>query len=88
MLEEIAKYDKDFLEGTFLTKVDHIFIMILDAIMDNDMSSVKHFLSENIYLTLQEKNIYGDNTFIKNEISSIIEIVNNNARIIYGSLIK
>ena len=37
---------------------------------------------------VKEKNIYGDNTFIKNEISSIIEIVNNNARIIYGSLIK
>lgn len=37
---------------------------------------------------VKEKNIYGDNTFIQNEISSIIEIVNNNARIIYGSLIK
>ena len=28
--------------------------MILDAIMDNDMSSVKHFLSEDIYLKYEE----------------------------------
>ncbi len=54
MLEEIAKYDKDFSEGTFLTKVDHIFIMILDAIMENDMSNVKHFLNEDIYLKYEE----------------------------------
>ncbi len=37
---------------------------------------------------VNEKNIYGDNTFIKNEITSIIETINSNARIIYGSLTK
>ena len=48
-MNEIIKYDKDFDESVFLTKADHIFIMILDAIMDNDMSSVKHYLTDEIY---------------------------------------
>ena len=49
MIEEIKKYDSDFTEATFYTKVDHIFIMLLTAIMENDLSSVKHYLSEDIY---------------------------------------
>ena len=49
MTDEIRKYDDDFTEATFLTKADHIFIMILSAIMENDLSSVKHYLSENVY---------------------------------------
>ena len=49
MIEELEKLDKNFSEGTFLTKVDHIFIMILNGIMDNDMTSVKHYLSNEVY---------------------------------------
>ena len=49
MIQEIQKYDKNFDEAMFLSKVDHIFIMVLNAIMDRDMSSVKHYLSNNIY---------------------------------------
>lgn len=49
MTEEIRKYDKDYTEATFKTKVDHIFIMILSAIMEGDMSSVKHYLREDVY---------------------------------------
>ena len=49
MIEEIIKYDKGFTEATFLTKADHIFIMILNAIMENDLSTVKHYLSEDVY---------------------------------------
>ena len=49
MIEEIKKYDYDFTEATFYTKVDHIFIMLLSAIMENDLSSVKHYLSEKLY---------------------------------------
>ena len=49
MLEEIKKYDKEFVESEFITKADHIFIMILNAIMENDLSTVKHYLSEDVY---------------------------------------
>ena len=47
MLEGIKEYDKSFNESLFLTKVDHVFIMLLTAIMERDISSVKHYLSDN-----------------------------------------
>ena len=49
MIEEIKKIDTNFDEAMFLSKVDHIFIMILDAIMERDLSTVKHYLSDDIY---------------------------------------
>ena len=49
MENEILKYDGTFTEATFLTKADHIYIMILNAIIDKDMNEVKHYLSENVY---------------------------------------
>ena len=54
MIEEIRKYDKDFNEATFISKVDHIFIMILNAIMDNNIDSVKHYLSNDVYKKYNE----------------------------------
>ena len=49
MIEEIKKIDTNFDEAMFLSKVDHIFIMILDAIMERDLNTVKHYLSDDIY---------------------------------------
>ena len=49
MIEKITENDTNFNEALFLSKVDHIFIMILDAILENDMISVKHYLSDNVY---------------------------------------
>ena len=66
MIEEIQKYDKDFTEATFLTKADHIFIMILSAIMENDLSSVKHYLSGDIYNHFDELvNSYKEDKLIR-----------------------
>lgn len=48
MIEEILKYDKNFDESVFLTRVDHIYIMVLSAIMENDINSVRHYLSDEI----------------------------------------
>ena len=47
--DEIKKYDEDFDLAHFYTKVDHIFTMILSAIMERDTSNVKHYLSNEIY---------------------------------------
>lgn len=49
MTEEILKYDENFTEATFITKADHIYMMILNAIIDKDLNEVKHYLSENVY---------------------------------------
>ena len=49
MTEEIIKYDSDFTEATFLTKVDHIYMMILESIMDKNLDEVKHYLSDEDY---------------------------------------
>ena len=48
MKSEILKYDSSFDESVFLTRIDHIYIMVLSAIMANDMSSVSHYLNEDI----------------------------------------
>ena len=49
MIEEIKSYDKNFNEELFISNTDHIFIMLLDAIMDNDITNVKHFLSDEVF---------------------------------------
>ncbi len=52
MIEEIKKYDKNFNEDLFLSNTDHIFIMILDAIMDKNITNVKHYITENVFTSL------------------------------------
>ena len=41
-------------EAEFKTKVDHIFIMLLSAIMENDLKDVKHYLSDEVEEKLQK----------------------------------
>lgn len=48
-MANIQDYDKNYSEGIFLTKIDHIFIMLLNSIMDNNMESVKNYLSDEVY---------------------------------------
>ena len=49
MIEKIKELDKNFNEALFLSRADHIFIMILDSILSQDMSTVKHYLSNDVY---------------------------------------
>ena len=49
MIDKIKEYDSSFTEATFYTKADHIFIMVLSVIMERDMSTVKHYLSDELY---------------------------------------
>ena len=49
MIEEIRNYDTNFNEDVFIGKVDRIFIMILDAIMEGNILNVKHYINDEIY---------------------------------------
>ena len=49
MTNKILEYDNNFNEAIFLSRVDHIFIMILDSILEKDMIKVKHYLSEDVF---------------------------------------
>ena len=48
MIEEIKKYDTSFNEATFISKVDRILMMTLDAIMQKDIKIVDHYASDNV----------------------------------------
>lgn len=90
MIEKILEYDKNFDESVFLTRIDHIMIMILGGIMENNMKDVKHYLSDETYdkfTTLVEDykskgitRIFGEMN-IKNSSISNVEIVDNKINI-------
>ena len=70
MMEDITKYDKEFNESKFISKVDHMFIMILDAIMDKNIDNVKHYISDDIYNKLNELiNSYDNKTRLFDEMN-------------------
>lgn len=66
MIEEIKKYDKEFNEDVFIGKVDRIFIMILDAIMERNILNIKHYINEEIYNRYTELvNSYNEKNVIR-----------------------
>ena len=48
-MNELLKIDSTFNEGMFITKVNNIFVMLHSAVMMDDLSRVKHFLSDDVY---------------------------------------
>ena len=48
-LKELIKEDSTFSESSFLAKVDNTYIMLLSAIMTDNLPKVKHKLSANLY---------------------------------------
>lgn len=48
MIDEIKKYDKTFNESSFIGKVDRIFMMTLDSIMQKDINVVDHYANDNV----------------------------------------
>ena len=55
MLNELIKYDTNFNEASFKSYIDNIFVKLFTAIMLDELDTVKHFLSENVYNEYQEK---------------------------------
>ncbi len=48
-MENIKMIDQNFNEALFITKVNNIFVKLHTAVMLNDLESVKHFLSIDVY---------------------------------------
>ena len=48
-LKELIKEDSTFSESSFLAKVDNTYIMLLSAIMTDNLPKVKHKLSSTLY---------------------------------------
>ena len=44
-MKDLLEIDTSFNENMFITKVNHIFIMLYSAIMMDDMNRVRHFIS-------------------------------------------
>ena len=49
MIEELIKYDTNFNEGMFKSYIDNVFVKLYTAVMLDDLESIKHFLSEEMY---------------------------------------
>ena len=54
-LEDLIKKDKSFSESGFLAKVDNTYIMILMAIMTEDLKRVDHKVGDELYQELTIK---------------------------------
>ena len=48
-VEEYTKIDGNFSESAFISKVDNTFIMLLSAIMTDNIPRVKHKISDELY---------------------------------------
>lgn len=47
-MEDLLKVDSSFNENMFITKVNNIFIKLMNAIMFKDLDSVKHFINDEL----------------------------------------
>jgi predicted lipid-binding transport protein (Tim44 family) len=55
MIEELVKYDHNFNEGMFKSYIDNIFVKLYTAIMLDELDTVKHFISNNLYDKLKNQ---------------------------------
>lgn len=55
LIEEISKQDSSFDEATFKSYVDNMFVKIYSAIMYDELDTVKHFMTEDLYQQLKLK---------------------------------
>lgn len=83
LIKKIVEEDKDFTEAKFKTKADNIYIQIFTAVMKQDLTRIKHFVSDEIYreletkvINLQKQNLiqmYGELNVTDTNIVNIIE---------------
>ena len=83
MIEDIIKADDTFSESTFLSNVDHIFIMILNAIQNNNIEDVRHYLANDVYVNFNDM----VNEYKKKNIRRLFDEMNVKTSRITGSMI-
>ena len=71
VLNSLMNEDRNFSEAKFKAKVDNIFIQLYTAVMKQDLSKVKHFLSEEVFEKYNKQ---------------ILQLQNNNQIQIYDEL--
>lgn len=49
MKNDIKKYDNLFLESNFISRVDHIIMLLINGISVRNLNNVKHYLSNDVY---------------------------------------
>ena len=49
MMNELLSVDKSFNEAMFITKVNNIFIKLMNGVMFKDLDNIKHFISDDVY---------------------------------------
>mgnify|MGYP004453938145 CR=1 FL=1 len=55
MIEELVKNDPDFNEGMFKSYIDNIFVKVYTALMLDELETIRHFVSEELYRELEDK---------------------------------
>ena len=54
-IKELENKDKSFTEASFISKVDNTFIMVLTAIMTDNIERVSHKISPEVKSKIREK---------------------------------
>ena len=54
MIEELVKNDPDFNEGMFKSYIDNIFVKVYTALMLDELETIRHFVSEELYRELED----------------------------------
>lgn len=55
LIETIVKQDNNFNEATFKSYVDNMFVKIYSTIMYDELETVKHFMTDDLYQQLKHK---------------------------------
>lgn len=55
MINELIKYDSNFNEGSFKSYIANVFVKLFTAVMLDELDTVKHFLSDDVYSQYKSK---------------------------------
>lgn len=87
MINELIKLDENFNEASFKSYIANVFVKLLTSVMLDELDTVKHFLSDNVYNEYKEKTnnlnkqnlrqMY-DELNVKDSIISNIQITDDN----------